>query len=178
MENLLDNRGLTEAQAIERYQKKNYPKPALTADIVIFRKEYDTYRLLLVRRGNHPFCGKWALPGGFANENEAVEHTASRELTEETGVSGITLKLAGIFSKPGRDPRGWIVSAAYWAVVDFIQPIRAGDDASDARWFTLLPEQDTLTLVSGDIVLTPDDLAFDHSEILAAAIRPANLDLQ
>ncbi len=177
MENLLDARGMTEAQAIERYQKKNYPKPALTADIVIFRRESDAVRLLLVRRGNHPYLGKWALPGGFANENEPVEHTAARELTEETGVEGIPLKLAGIFSKPGRDPRGWIVSAAFWATVDFIQPIRAGDDASDARWFTLLPEQDTLTLVSGDIMLTPDDLAFDHREILAAAMEQANLKL-
>ncbi len=177
MNQLLDNRGLTEQQAIERYQTKNYPKPALTADIVIFRREFDQYSLLLIRRGGHPFCGKWALPGGFANENEPVEHTAARELTEETGVDGIPLKLAGIFSNPGRDPRGWIVSAAFWAVVDFIQPIRAGDDAADARWFTLLPDQDTLTLVSGDIILTPEDLAFDHQEILNTAIRQASLHL-
>ncbi len=177
MENLLDDRGFTEAQTIERYRKKNYPKPALTADIVIFHRENDSCRLLLVRRGNHPFYGKWALPGGFANENEAVENTAARELTEETGVEGIPLKLAGIFSKPGRDPRGWVVSAAFWAVVDSVPPVQAGDDAADARWFTLLPKQDTLNLVSGDIVLTLDDLAFDHSEILSAAMGQANLNL-
>lgn len=177
MENLLDSRGLNQAQAIERYQKKNYPKPALTADIVIFCRQCSTCRLLLVRRGNHPFLGKWALPGGFANENETVEDTAARELTEETRVQGIPLKLIGIFSKPGRDPRGWVVSAAYWAVADFLPPIQAGDDAADARWFTLSQSLGKLTLTSGDIILTMEDLAFDHGEILTAAIHEANLNL-
>lgn len=177
MENLLDDRGLTEAQTIERYRKKNYPKPALTADVVIFHRTEDACRLLLVRRGNHPFYGKWALPGGFANENEPVEDTAARELTEETGVADIPLKLVGIFSSPGRDPRGWVVSAAFWAALDAVPAVHAGDDAADARWFTITVQHDTLALVGDGVTLTLDELAFDHNEIIKSAIAQADLKL-
>ena len=114
-----DKNGLTEAEAIIEYRKKDYPKPALTADIVILAKEAACeYRLLLIRRGGHPYLGSWALPGGFAEEGETIEETAARELEEETGISGLPLKLVGIYSKPGRDPRGWTVSAAYVSVLD------------------------------------------------------------
>ena len=177
MEQLLDSRGLTEQQAIERYRSRNYPKPALTADIVIFRREPEHYELLLVRRGGHPYLGKWALPGGFANENEPVEQTAARELQEETGVSGLPLQLVDIFSQPGRDPRGWVVSAAFWSMVDHSQSIRAGDDAADAAWFTLIHHRTGVELRCGDTVLTPEDLAFDHGRILASALEHARLFL-
>lgn len=106
MDEVRDARGLTEAEAIARYRSRNYPKPALTADIVVFAKEEAKFRVLLIRRKGHPFIGKLALPGGFANENEPIEQTASRELEEETGVKGVPLKLIDIFSQPGRDPRG------------------------------------------------------------------------
>ena len=171
MEQLLDARGLTEAQAIERYRSRNYPKPALTADIVIFRREQEHLRVLLVRRGGHPYLGKWALPGGFANENEPVEQTAARELQEETGVAGLPLELVGVFSQPGRDPRGWVVSAAFRSTVEGELPVRAGDDAADAAWFEIGQENGVRTLRSGSLLLTDADLAFDHSAILAAALR-------
>ena len=119
MEELRDKRGLTEAEAIARYRSRNYPKPALTADILVFRREGTGLKLLLIRRGGHPYLGKLALPGGFANENEPVEATAARELFEETGVEGLQLQLVGIFSAPGRDPRGWVVSAADGAVIGY-----------------------------------------------------------
>ena len=167
MEQLRDARGLTENEAIARYRSKNYPKPAMTADIVIFRRDQGQIRVLLVKRGGHPYLGCWALPGGFANENEPIEETAARELQEETGVSGLALKLVDVFSRPGRDPRGWVVSVAFSSVVEENVPVQSGDDAADAGWFTL--EGDTLT--RGDLVLTGEDLAFDHREILEKARR-------
>ena len=85
MEERLDARGLTEAEAIARYKSRNYPKPALTADIVVFSRSGAEWKVLLIERGGHPFIGKLALPGGFANENEPIEETAARELEEETG---------------------------------------------------------------------------------------------
>lgn len=163
---ILDARGLTEEQAIARYRSKNYPKPAMTADIVIFRKEREDRRVLLIRRGGHPFLGRWALPGGFANEQEPVEQTARRELAEETGVEGLSLQLVGVYSKPHRDPRGWVVSVAFCAGISEDIPVKAGDDAAEARWFTLEGEM----LRDGDLTLRFEELAFDHGEILRDAI--------
>lgn len=168
---LLDSRGMTEAQAIERYRSRNYPKPALTADIVIFRREADGLSLLLIRRGGHPYLGRWALPGGFANENEPVEQTAARELAEETGVEGLPLELVGVFSQPGRDPRGWVVSAAFRSTVEQDIPVKAGDDAADAAWFRVEQGHGGFLLRHGATILLPGDLAFDHGAILAAALR-------
>ena len=171
MEELRDARGLTEAEAIARYRSRNYPKPALTADILVFTRGDGQLRLLLIRRGGHPFLGRLALPGGFANENESIEATAARELFEETGVEGLDLTLVGVFSAPGRDPRGWVVSAAYMSVVDADRlRIHAGDDAADAQWYTLTQEADRIILRRGAEVLTADDLAFDHGAILRATL--------
>ena len=135
MDSIRDSKGLTEAEFLERYDPDKYPKPSLTADIVIF-KVHDDGRdpeVLLIRRKGHPFIGHLALPGGFAERGETIETTAARELAEETGVNGLEMKLVGIYSRPGRDPRGWTVSAAYTATVksDEINPV-AGDDA---RWY-------------------------------------------
>ena len=156
MEELRDARGLTEAEAIARYRSRNYPKPALTADIVVFSRDNEKWKVLLIRRKGHPFLGKLALPGGFANENEPIEQTAARELEEETGVSGLEMRLVDLFSAPGRDPRGWVVSAAFIAVVDQKLTVHAGDDAAEAFWLEL--DQ-----------IDPAELAFDHAEILKKA---------
>lgn len=134
-----------------------FPRPAFTADTVLVRKREDGWEVLLVRRGNPPFEGLWALPGGFVDEYELPEAAARRELEEETGVrfEG-PLRLLGVFGGPGRDPRGWTVSAVYVGLVDpgdAVEPV-AGDDAAEARWHRLdaLPE-----------------LAFDHADVLATA---------
>ncbi|MBQ8769173.1 MAG: NUDIX hydrolase [Oscillospiraceae bacterium] len=156
MEELRDARGLTEAEAIARYRSKNYPKPALTADIVVFTRACEKWQVLLIRRKGHLFLGKLAFPGGFANENEPIEQTAARELEEETGVSGLALRLVDVFSAPGRDPRGWTVSAAFMAVVDQKPAVHAGDDAADAFWLDL--DQ-----------IDAAQLAFDHAQILKRA---------
>lgn len=171
MEELRDARGMTEAEAIARYRSRNYPKPALTADIVVFAKEDDSLRVLLIRRKGHPFIGKLALPGGFANENEPVENTAARELEEETGVKGVPMKLVDIFSRPGRDPRGWVVSAAFVAIVDAKKiHVQAGDDAAEALWYEVKTLDSTVCLCRNDNVFDFAELAFDHDEVLRKAL--------
>ncbi len=166
MTELRDKRGMTEAEAIAAYRKKNYPKPALTADICIFARAGAGWKLLLIRRGGHPYLGCWALPGGFADEGERIESTAARELQEETGLSGLALRLVGIYSAPGRDPRGWTVSAAYGTRVEARLDAVADDDAAEAGWFDV-----RLTAGGPSTVALPEGgrLAFDHAQIIADA---------
>ena len=166
MTELRDKRGMTEAEAIAAYRKKNYPKPALTADICIFARAGAGWKLLLIRRGGHPYLGCWALPGGFADEGERIESTAARELQEETGLSGLALRLVGIYSAPGRDPRGWTVSAAYGTRVEAQLDAVADDDAAEAGWFDV-----RLTAGGPATVALPEGgrLAFDHAKIIADA---------
>ena len=176
MEAKRDARGLTEEEAIARYRSRNYPKPALTADIVVLAKQQDGLCVLLVERSGHPYIGKLALPGGFANEQEPVEQTARRELEEETGVHGIPMELVGIFSRPGRDPRGWVVSAAFAALLDGEKlPIRAGDDAASAGWYRIDQDSEGLTLWHQDEKTGVKNLAFDHAEILRRALEKLHL---
>ena len=166
MGELLDKRGLTEAEAIAVYRKKNYPKPALTADICVFARSGGGWRLLLIRRGGHPFLGCWALPGGFAESGETIEATAARELQEETGLTGLPLRLVGVYSAPGRDPRGWTVSAAYGTRVEARLDAVADDDAAEAGWFDVaLPGEGPATIALPE----GQRLAFDHAEIIADA---------
>jgi len=162
-----DAKGLTEEEFLAQYDGSRYPKPSVTADVVMIN---DHNEVLLIQRGGHPYLGRYAFPGGFSNPNERIEHVAARELEEETGITGVDLSLIGIYSKPGRDPRGWTMSAAYLAKVrkEDVHP-KAADDAADARWFLL--DKDRETLVSGDISLTFDNLAFDHMDILRDALN-------
>ena len=166
MSELRDKRGLTEAEAIARYQAKNYPTPALTADIAVFARRGARRELLLINRGGHPFLGCWALPGGFADAGETIERTAARELEEETGLRDLPLSLVGVYSAPGRDPRGWTVSAAYAVCVEAGQlEAAAGDDAAEARWF----EIETTADGAAPVLPRGEKLAFDHAQIVADA---------
>lgn len=131
----------------------DYPRPAVTTDCVIFGFDGSNLNVLLVERGVDPFKGQWALPGGFLRMDEAAQEGARRELQEETGLSDAYLEQLHAFSDPGRDPRGRVITIAYYALVRQ-REVHGGDDAADARWFPLdeLPP-----------------LAFDHSRILASA---------
>ena len=102
-----DKNGLTEAEFLASYTPKKYPQPSLTADICVFRRHDGGLQLLLVQRGGHPYLGRWATPGGFCNPDETADACAARELEEETCVSGLKLEPIGLYSTPGRDPRGW-----------------------------------------------------------------------
>lgn len=141
-----------------------YPRPAVTVDMTVMTVVDLDLKVLLIRRGEEPFAGQWALPGGFVrvsdegDQGESIEGAASRELQEETGLreQDVFLEQLYTFGQIGRDPRGRVISVAYYALVpaDVMPRIRAGDDAAEARWFstTRLPE-----------------LAFDHAQILQAA---------
>jgi 8-oxo-dGTP diphosphatase len=137
----------------------NYPRPAVTADAVIFRLEEDeTLEILLIRRNDEPFKGKWALPGGFLDENETLEECVAREVEEETGLAGIRFYQLEAFSQPDRDPRGRTITVAFWGFCKNKPKLTAGSDATDASWI--------------DINLIPE-LAFDHDKIIKKALKRA-----
>lgn len=153
--------GLTEQEFLKQYKPGDYDRPSVTADILLFtidrdvieyQKNNDEYelKLLLIKRNNHPFINKWALPGGFVGIDESIEKTAYRELKEETNLQdAVYLEQLYTFSKPKRDPRMRVISTGYMALTPSynIKNTKAGDDASDANWFsikkTLIEENDS-----------------------------------
>jgi len=134
-----------------------YPHPAVATDIALFTIRERRLQLLLVRRGNAPFRGAWALPGGFLGIAEDLEACARRELAEETGIPDLYLEQLYTFGQPDRDPRERVISVAYLGLTPFdrVSP-RAASDAADVRWFPF----DALPA-----------LAFDHERIAALAHR-------
>ncbi len=219
----MEQSALTEQdrRRIVAYREKlgQYERPCMTADIVALRPVFeepgrDRWRenpkfcveLLLIRRGQWPHEGCWALPGGFVNPNESVEEGARRELLEETDLEARPLIPVGVFSKPGRDMRAWIISSAF---VTVYRPGEGGrakgcDDAAEAKWFRV----DSPVVDRGRFVLSFRDgatpaftlrgtyaptefdggrvtsveknpLAFDHAEIIAAAfLRMLSFDVR
>ena len=124
----------------------DYPRPALTVDNVLFSFDEEKLNTLLIRRGQDPFKGMWAYPGGFVEEDETAEQAAPRELWEETGVHGIHLDQLFTETALNRDPRGWIVSVIFFAVVPSSINTQAGDDAKHVAWH---PIHDVPTMVFG-----------------------------
>jgi 8-oxo-dGTP diphosphatase len=135
--------------------KFRMPKVTMTTDIVIFTIREGHLEILLIQRSNPPFQGWWALPGGLVEEDEDLDVCARRELEEETKVAGIALEQLHTFGAPQRDPRGRLVTVAYYTLVrpDLLNP-KAASDAANVRWF----EVDKLP-----------SLAFDHAAIIAMA---------
>ena len=172
MDERRDKRGMTLQEVIEDSRTKNYPKPALTADIAIFARQGGGWKLLMIRRGGHPCLGCWALPGGFAEPGETIEQTAARELEEETHIAGLPLKMVGVYSAPGRDPRGWTVSVAYAVCVEEgqLQAV-AGDDAAETAWLDLM----TIDGAAAPKLPEGERLAFDHAQIISDAAAALNL---
>src|SRR5438477_11838962 len=97
---------------------KDYPRPSVTVDLVIFTIAANDLKVLLIRRDVEPFKGHWALPGGFVGIDESLEDAAARELQEEAGVKQVYLEQLFTFGEPRRDPRGRVISVAYFALVD------------------------------------------------------------
>ena len=135
-----------------------YPRPAVTADCILMTREIEP-QVLLIERGNEPYKGYWAFPGGFLNMDETTEQCAIRELEEETGMKIGKVHQIGAYSKVDRDPRGRVISVVYLAIIDKPVEVKGQDDATKAQWWPInsLPS-----------------LAFDHDEIMTDAIAYYN----
>ncbi|WP_163866025.1 NUDIX hydrolase [Myxococcus eversor] len=134
-----------------------YPRPSLTVDCVVFGLDDDDLKVLLIQRGVEPFEGRWALPGGFVKMDESLEAAARRELEEESGLRPGHLEQLFTFGEPDRDPRGRVITVAYFALVKLsAHSLRAATDAREAAWFSVWD--------------TPK-LAFDHADILNTALQ-------
>lgn len=138
-----------------------YPRPSATVDCVIFGLDNSQdIRVLLIERADDPYKDHWALPGGFVDLDEDLDTAAKRELEEETGVVNVFIEQLYTFGTPGRDPRGRVISIAYYALVNLEEhPAEAASDAKNVKWFKLseLPK-----------------LAFDHAKIMDMAIKRLN----
>ncbi|MHC4072419.1 MAG: NUDIX domain-containing protein [Planctomycetota bacterium] len=137
----------------------DWPRPMVTVDAVVFACSDDKTEVLLINRKHEPFKGRWAVPGGFIEIDEELEDAVVRELAEETGLTGVELEQVHTFGKCGRDPRGRQITIAFIGVATAEQQetTKAGDDAAEAKWF--------------DIEKLPEDMAFDHDEMVGFAIE-------
>ncbi len=150
------------------YDPSRFPAFAVTVDVVILTMSEGALNVLLVRRGEAPFAGMWAIPGGFKRPTETLDMAAKRELAEETGVDAASLLTQfGAYGDPGRDPRMNVVTVAYVAVLRDVGTVVAGTDAAEAA---LVP---VAAVLDGQI-----GLAFDHLRIARDAIERVRIELE
>ena len=194
MDKKVNAKGQTLEEFLAAYNPAKYRHPAVTADCVVFCGD----SVLLVRRGNHPYIGELAFPGGFAEPGESTETTACRELEEETGAVGVPMRQFYTASTPGRDPRDWTVSVCYVAELGEMPSVAGGDDAADARFYRCSArDEDGLTVLTlsgaettevkllvkrdafGKVDVNATEvlgggMAFDHAKILLRAMEERN----
>ena len=189
-----DLNGLTEKEFLEKYTDTVYDKPSVTTDILVLGVDetFAHLKALLIKRDEHPYLGFYALPGGFIKKDETAYQAAARKLSEEAGVKDVYLDQIYTFTRPGRDPRTWVMSIAYLALVGDVSQIR-----TTGEWFDLEFEDDRIRLYdeeSGTEIVYPvsikkfkngrieyenrvaenkgkgEKLAFDHVEIIIESI--------
>ena len=184
-----------EKEFLSQYDISKYEKPSVAADIVIFsiledgqnenfrKLQKSALKVLLVKRAGYPYKNKWALPGGFLKSDETVYETAKRELWEETNIKDAYIKISDVYSDLGRDPRGWVISNTFLALVDGSKcSLKAKTDASEARWFNV--EVNTLQEVKdinadGGRIESLYELILSNSEsgeVLTSKIREMKLN--
>jgi len=150
------------------YDPSRFPAFAVTVDVVILTMSEGILQVLLVRRGEAPFEGMWAIPGGFKRPTETLDEAAKRELAEETGVDAASLLAQfGAYGDPERDPRMNVVTVAYLAVLRDVGAVVAGTDAAAAALITV-----------SDVLNGRIDLAFDHLRIVRDAIERVRVELE
>lgn len=165
---------MTEADYLSTYDPKAFPPIAVTVDVALFTVRDDQLCVLLVERGQHPYRGAWALPGGFVRPDETIAEAAARELAEETSVARFDghLEQLGTYGDPNRDPRMRVVSVAHVAIAPSLPDPVAGTDASAARYWPV----DRLGI--GRRTRSSPDLAFDHAVILGDALERVRSKLE
>ncbi|MDE6029182.1 MAG: NUDIX hydrolase [Clostridiales bacterium] len=158
-----DKNGKTEAEFLRDYDVSQYFRPSVTVDAVLYRVLGDgALRILMIKRGGHPFIGTYAFPGGFVEKDESCEAAVRRELKEETAVDGLPLCQLTAVSTPNRDPRWRNITVVYSAEVDDGISFAAGDDAADAKWFDVRLSGNTLAFKSDDETFDCTfDIAYD-----------------
>ncbi len=194
---------MNEKDFLENYNFDKYEKPSIAADMVVFtvsdiladnpkKNIMKKLKIMLIKRGGHPYKNFWALPGGFLNMNETIEQCAERELKEETGLNRFFLRQFRTYSQVDRDPRGRIISCAYISLINNSEDIVKSDtDAAEANWFNVTISEsesgfiasigsNNKLLISFEVYENDDcpapvnisgELAFDHITIIADAIR-------
>lgn len=179
----------SEQQYLENYDPSQFDHPSVTVDILIFTVSDRKLQLLLIKRNEHPYMGKWAIPGGFLQMNESADEAASRRIREEAGIENVHLEQLYTFSAVDRDPRTRVISIAYLATVPAGKlHFLAGAGADEAALFcvdgisgTSVGEQpesadsrilDEMVLTGpGGELIAGSDLAFDHAVIIRTAVQ-------
>lgn len=185
--NIQNKQGLTEEEFLEQYDADVFKKPSFTVDMLIFTvtdEEKENYRrlpekslrILLVKRGDHPYIGKWALPGGFIAVDESLDESAIRVLRAETNIDDIYMEQLYTWGEVDRDLRTRVISSSYMALVDSNNlNIRAGSDEDDARWFNVnynLLEEKKIAVEKGYIYeRTVEVKLWNVSEELSSRIK-------
>ncbi|MNW24014.1 Bifunctional NMN adenylyltransferase/Nudix hydrolase [compost metagenome] len=182
----VDRNGMNEEQFLRQYDANQYDRPSVTVDMLIFTvadKEQNNYRklpekslqLLLIKRGEHPYLGQWALPGGFVGMNEDLDAAARRELKSETNLDDDQLHLEQLYTwgEVGRDPRTRVISCSYMALVDrSALQVQAGDDAAEASWFDLthrIVDEQKTPMKDGYTLERLVELRLTHGEVTLSA---------
>lgn len=182
---LPNSAGLTEAQFLKKYDATAYERPSVTVDMVVFCvveepvKNYrklpvKKLRVLMVKRGDHPYIGQWALPGGFVHLNENFEEAVVRELKEETNVGNIYLDQLYTWGEVDRDPRTRVITVSYLALIDASsQIILGGSDAIEAKWFTVEMTEEKSVKPHGNAIRIALKL-IDDLEVLSSVMEKSN----
>jgi 8-oxo-dGTP diphosphatase len=176
--NYTDTQYASEEEFLADYDLSRFPLKGYCVDLTVFTIIKEELCVLLIVRGEHPYKGMWALPGGFVNNSESVDDAASRELKEETNLDlsvGGHLEQLKTYAYPERDPRGYIVTTAYVALVPKVDSPVAGDDATHAK-FIPVREAVTLTLATNHQEIIQDALTRIRSRIEYTPIAPKFLN--
>jgi 8-oxo-dGTP diphosphatase len=160
------------------YDARHWPPFAVTVDLVVLTVRDGALSALVIKRGEAPYAGQRALPGGFVREAESLDHAAARELAEETGLADLPVHLEQLatYGAVDRDPRMRVVSVAYLALAPDLPTPRAGGDAASAAWRPVAPMLPAL--FPGAATRPAAALAFDHAKILADGVERARAKLE
>ena len=169
---MAQNNSMTEEAFLKSYDPSLYERPSITVDVLVFTTHKTTLQVLLVRRDEMPFRGKWALPGTFIHMEETAEQAAARALMAKTGAERIFLEQLYTFSSLDRDPRMRVISIAYLAMVPRLRlSFQEGEEKGQALLFDVVRGgKEGILLQAGDLSLKLADLAFDHGRILETAL--------